>query len=186
MKFKIRKGTTLIEILIAMGILAMAIIPMFGLLSFSDRGTRAQDAEGIAANLAKEEMNNLMNVVTRNNLKSAIGTPTSWPLGDDYDVKGNKFTGKYVVHVVDNKNLNFVIPKLTFHDPRTCNDNQETHTGVINATPKTVNLHTALPSLPNMIMDIKLVVTWRLANEKKYNPKNKFVLVARRSFLVKN
>lgn len=178
-----KKGTTLIEIMLAIGIMAAAIIPMFGLLSYSDRGTREQDAEGIAANWAKEKMNWLMNVASRANLESGIGGAE---LSDSpLTVKGNTFFGKFTVYPVENSDLKFQVPQMNFHDPRKCPPpGDETQTGVL-ASPITPSVKDVLPALGTMIYDIKLEVTWKLANESTLDPKKKFILVARRSFLVK-
>ena len=54
------KAVTLTEILVAVVMLAVCGLPIFGLLNFSTKGTREQSAEAEAGNLAKEEMNRLM------------------------------------------------------------------------------------------------------------------------------
>jgi len=185
MKNSIKQGVTLIEIMLAVSIMAMAVIPIFGMLTYSNRGTREQDAEGIAANLAKEEMNRLMNVVTRTNLLSGSGSPQAWSLGM-HDIKGNIFSGEYTVFATSNSNLNFSIPQMTFHDPRLCPTGKETKSGVL-ASPIPVKISDVLPDLPgDMIADIMLRVKWRMPYESSFDPKKEFILVARRSFLVKN
>ena len=65
---KKNKAVTLTEILVAVVMLAVAGLPIFGLMNFSSRGTREQSAEAEAGNLAKEEMNRLMYVADYNEL----------------------------------------------------------------------------------------------------------------------
>lgn len=181
-----KNGITLIEIMLAVAIMAMAVIPIFGMLTYSNRGTREQDAEGIAANLAKEEMNRLMNVVTRGNLLSNPGSTKSWSIGTQ-EIKGNIFEGEYTVFPTSNSNLNFTIPQMNFHDPGLCPTGKETQSSVLD-TAISVKVSEVLPDLPGgvMIADILLRVKWRMPYEKTFDPKREFILVARRSFLVKN
>ncbi len=120
LQHKKTSAVTLTELLISISILAFIILPIFGLLNYTNRGTREQDAEGIAANLAKEEMNRLMFVISRDNLLDGAGTPQPWSFGADHDVKGNSFSGEYTVYPFTSAELNFSLPNFKFHDPMTC------------------------------------------------------------------
>lgn len=180
------KGLTLVEIMMAVSILAFIILPVVGLLNYSNRGTREQDAEGIAANLAKEEMNRLMYVVTRENLLEAEANPTTWSLGADYDVKGNKFSGEFSVYPHSSSDLSFSVPQFKFHDPQKCSGGYETDPGNTLESPEPMTLAEVYPDSASecRLADILLVVKWRVASEDDYDPRNQFKLIARRAFLV--
>ncbi|HPT46170.1 MAG TPA: hypothetical protein PLM07_09750 [Candidatus Rifleibacterium sp.] len=177
---------TLTEIMIAVAILGFVILPIFGLLNYTNRGTREQDAEGIAANLAKEEMNRLMYVISRDNLLSAAGSAQTWSFGSDYDVKGNKFTGAYTVFPFSNDELGFIIPAFKFHDPMGCNNGLEANPGSALDPAKTMTLAAVFPDSADKcrLADIRLVVRWHLPGGE-YNSTSQFQLLARRAFVDK-
>ncbi|PKL43255.1 MAG: hypothetical protein CVV41_11080 [Candidatus Riflebacteria bacterium HGW-Riflebacteria-1] len=179
-------GVTLAELMIAVGILAFVIVPIFGLLQYSNRGTREQDAEGIAANLAKEEMNRLMYVITRENLLLGAGAVHEWSFGADYDIKGNKFSGEYTVYPFTSNELAFAIPKFIFHDPQTCSSGVESNPGGTLNTPDTMTIAEVYPDTAGecRLADIRLVIRWRVATGE-YNDVNQFELLARRAFVDK-
>lgn len=179
-------GVTLTELMIAVGILAFVVLPIFGLLQYSNRGTREQDAEGIAANLAKEEMNRLMYVISRDNLLSGAGAAQPWSFGADYDIKGNKFSGEYTVYPFSSSELAFSIPKFIFHDPMTCSSGVESSPGTTLDTPDTKTIAWVYPDTAGecRLADIRLVVRWHVATGD-YNDVNQFELLARRAFIDK-
>ncbi|MBU1109066.1 MAG: prepilin-type N-terminal cleavage/methylation domain-containing protein [Candidatus Riflebacteria bacterium] len=179
-------GITLTELMIATTIMAFVILPIFGLLNYTNRGTREQDAEGIAANLAKEEMNRLMFIISRENLLSGAGAPLEWSFGADYDIKGNKFSGEYTVYPFSNTELAFSIPKFVFHDPMNCSSGLETTPGTTLGTAQPMTIAEVYPDSAGLcrLADIKLVVKWRLPSGE-YNEISQFELLARRAFLVK-
>ena len=181
-----RKGITLTEIMLAVAILGFIILPIFGLLNYTNRGTREQDAEGIAANLAKEEMNRLMFVISRDNLLSGAGSAQAWSFGADYEVKGNKFTGEYTVFPFNNTELAFAIPAFKFHDPMGCNNGIEANAAGALEAPKTMTLAEVYPDSAHKcrLADIRLVVRWRLPSGE-YNDISQLQLLARRAFLDK-
>lgn len=185
-KQKTTLAITLPEILIAVAILAFVILPVYQLLNHTNRGTREQDAEGIAANLAKEEMNRLMFVITRDNLLSGAGSAQPWSFGADYDVKGNKFSGEYTAFPFSNSELGFSLPNFKFHDPMGCNNGLEANPASALDAPKTMTIAEVYPDSTSChLADIRLVVRWRLPGGE-YNDINKFQLLARRAFLVKD
>lgn len=179
-------GITLTELMIAVGILAFVILPVFGLLQYTNRGTREQDAEGIAANLAKEEMNRLMFVISRGNLLSGAGSAQSWSFGADYDVKGNKYSGEYTVYPFSSTELAFLIPNLVFHDPIRCSDGVEIDGPGSLGAGKTMTIAQVYPDTAGecRLADIKLVVKWHVPSGE-YNEINQFELLARRAFVDK-
>ncbi len=185
----IRKPTaaiTLTEIMIAVAILGCVILPIFGLLNYTNRGTREQDSEGIAANLAKEEMNRLMYVISRDNLLAGAGNPQTWSFGTDYEVKGNKFTGAYTVFPFTNAELAFTVPAFKFHDPMGCSNGLEAAPQNALDTPKTMTLAEVYPDSTDRcrLVDIRLVVRWHLPGGD-YNSTSQFQLLARRAFIDK-
>ena len=182
-----KKGINLVEIMIAIGIMAFIILPVMNLLDYTNRGTREQDAEGIAANLAKEEMNRLMYVVDRENLVAATGGET-WSFGADHNVKGNLFTGNYTVYTWDTSELDFMVPKFKFHDPQGCSSGVESQPDNCLETAEEKPLSDiyidATEAAKCKMMDIVLEVKWKLPNQDDYLDKNQFKLIGRRTFLV--
>lgn len=182
----ITRAFTLVEIMVAVAILAFVVLPIFGLLNYSNRGTREQDAEGIAANIAKEEMNKLMYVYTRDNLLSGAGTSQALP--SDHNIKGNVFTGEYTVYPFTSNEISFIVPKTEFHDPMPCGDaGRELNPGsVFTDSGKLMTLAEVYPELAGqtLMADIKLTIKWKLPNESDFDPRNQFDLIARRTFLV--
>ncbi len=181
-----RKGVTLTELMIAVGILAFVVLPIFGLLQYSNRGTREQDAEGIAANLAKEEMNRLMYVINRENLLDGAGAAKSWSFGADHDVKGNKFSGEYTVYPFTSAELNFAIPRFVFHDPMNCSSGVESAPGATLGANDSMTIADVYPDTAGLcrLADIRLVVRWHVPGGE-YNETNQFELLARRAFVDK-
>lgn len=181
---KQNRGMTLVEILMAVSILAFVVLPVLGLLNYSNRGTREQDAEGIAANLAKEQMNRLMYVVSRDNLLDGAGAPQPWALGE-HVVKGNVFSGEYTVFPWDSGELDFSVPKFKFHDPQLCAGGVESSPGTALDAADSMSLADVYPDSAGecRMVDIILVVKWHLPSTD-FDPRNQFQLVARRAFLV--
>lgn len=175
-----KTGMTLVEIMIAVAILGAIILPVIGLLDYSNRGTREQDVEGIAANLAKEKMNQLMYVIDRDNLLGGGGETVE-------TIKGNDIAWSYETYQFTNAELGFAVPKFIFHDPLGCSGGHESNPGAtLDATPNTMTIAEVYPDLAGecRMVDICMTVRWRMANESGYDPKNTFKLVARRTFLV--
>jgi len=181
-------GVTLTELMIAVGILAFVVLPIFGLLQYTNRGTREQDAEGIAANLAKEEMNRLMYVISRDNLLSGAGAAQPWSFGADYEFKGNTFSGEYTVYPFSSDELSFSIPQFTFHDPMGCagGDGKESNVAATIGAPKNMTIAEVFPDTAGecRLADIKLLVKWKVPSGE-YNETNQFELLARRAFIDK-
>lgn len=181
---KKRSGMNLIEIMLAVAILALTILPVVGLLDYTNRGSREQDAEGIAANLAKEEMNRLMYVIDRENLIDGSPGVKQWSFGGAHNVKGNEFYGEYRVYKHANSSLSFQVPQMNFHDPLECPTGAEANTGV-NGTPIALDLETVYPGSPTLLVDIILKVKWKTPS-RDFEPHNEITLVGRRAFLVRN
>ena len=165
---KKNKAVTLTEILVAVVMLAVAGLPIFGLMNFSSRGTREQSAEAEAGNLAKEEMNRLMYVADYNELINNVkqDVPCKFADGKDKVIrKGNEFFGFYTIYPHKNGDVKFKIPKMTFHKPQLCSAGGETQDNIVNEENSE---------------DIYLEIRWKLPAEKKYNDKNKLILYGRR------
>jgi prepilin-type N-terminal cleavage/methylation domain-containing protein len=183
-------GFTLVEIMMAVAILAFIVLPIFGLLNYANRGTREQDAEGIAANLAKETMNQLMFVASSTNLLAGAGSPQ--PLPQDHTIKGNFFTGEYVVKTYTSDEITFSVPQTEFHDPMDCaaGNGLETKSAatIYAAGAEPMTLSDLYPEHAGEVMmaDIHLKIRWKLPSQASFDPRNELELVARRTFLVTN
>ncbi len=181
-----RKAVSLAEILVAVVMLAVAGLPIFGLLSYSTRGTREQSAEAEAGNLAKEEMNRLMYVESFDNLllNKGLDVPCKFAEGKDVvERKGNQFRGFYTIYPISNSLINFTVPKMEFHKPQECsNGNLETHSNVVKGE-ESVNIEDLVDpdkKGKTFLVDIYLEIQWKLPADKVYPPKNKLVLFGRR------
>lgn len=183
---KNRLAVSLAEILMAVALMGVAALPIFGILNYASRGTRDQEAEAEAGNLAKEEMNRLMYVVSAANLLEDSGKdrPCSFA-GNKNEVnrKGNIFSGFYTVYPHDNSKIKFSIPLLNFHNPQECSRGAETHDGVVKSEPEVMSLKELYPDNDKpLLADIYLEIKWRLPSQKGYDKKNKIVLYGRRYF----
>ncbi len=183
---KTKKAVTLTEILVAVVMLAVAGLPIFGLMNFSSRGTREQSAEAEAGNLAKEEMNRLMYVATFTELLTNAGNdiPCKFAEGKEKVIrKGNEFIGFYTIYKVPNSLINFKVPEMEFHKPQLCSvGSLETQTNVVKGD-DTVNIVDLVdPDKKNdtFLIDIYLEIQWKLPADKVYSDKNKLILYGRR------
>ena len=168
---------TLIEIVLAILILAMSLLPIFGILTSSGAASRSQKAEGVAAGLAKEQMNRYMYVLEKANVVSG-----AWGLGNPYLVEGNIYEGDVSVVTYGDGVINMDVPEVApAHNYRSCSTAGEAQGVTFNDVVKTVQVirNTTIVSLA----DIKLVVRWRLPSEPTFKATNYIVLVARRAFL---
>ncbi len=187
-----KNAITLVEILIAVFILAISGLPIFGLISFSTRSTREQEAESEVVNLAKEEMNRLMYVATYDEIMAAAGggkdcTFASFSGGSgvtEVNRKGNTFKGKYFVYPHENSEIKFKIPKLKFHAPQGCSDGAEKNSDVVeDGFMPEMSLEELYPHYgKKMLVDICLEIQWKPAYQNTYPEKNKLVLYGRRYF----
>lgn len=184
---KKKSGVTLTEIMLALAILGFAVIPMAGMIHYVMSSSREQDAEGIASNLAKEEMNRLLYVIRRDNLLMNARTPRPWSFAESgflMETRGNIYEGVYVVFPHENADLVFDIPILEFHNPYDCKDGKEEHQDIIDPDPAPMNIADVYPEIAEPLMaDILLRVRWRTPRGNFREP-DQLTLVARRSFLV--
>lgn len=174
-----KTGTTLIEIVLAVLILALSMLPIFGIMSYSGGATRYQKAEGVAAGLAKEEMNRLMYALQEGNVKT-----DDWSYGDDFNVEGNFYTGKVTVFKYSDAAVNVRYAEIKPHNYQSCSATGESVTRTA-ADFDTRNKPITEIRKPSKIAmaDIMLRVTWRLPNETAPKATNFIVLVGRRAFL---
>jgi hypothetical protein len=172
--------------MIAIIIMAGALMPIFYFMSSSNTATRQQKAEGVAANLAKEEMNRWLYVFRKeqfNAFSDDIEAPS--PNGTIV-IEGNEYRVSVVINKFMDSSLQMVYPKVKALQRhfQGCGSGQEsgswsasdfeTPTQTIHAISKTSTYHLA---------DIILRVRWRLANESQFRPHNQIMLVSRRAFL---
>ena len=181
-----RLAVSFAEILIAVAMMGVAALPIFGLLTYSSRGTREQEAEAEAGNLAKEEMNRLMYVVKPENLLEHAGTDVPCTFAGstkEVNKKGNVFKGIYTVYPHENKYVKFKVPQMKFHQPQGCPGGAEKNSKIVENEMITMNLEELYPDNDKpLLVDIYLQISWRLAAEKNYPEKNRLVLYGRRYF----
>ncbi|MBQ2592593.1 MAG: type II secretion system protein [Candidatus Riflebacteria bacterium] len=184
------KAVTLTEILVAVVMLAVAGLPIFGLMNFSSRGTREQSAEAEAGNLAKEEMNRLMYVANYDDLLDNTN-PNNVKLNvacqfaenkTEVVRKGNIFKGTYSIYPHKNEDVKFKIPKLKFHKPQLCSAGGESQSSVVDLTqPEELSLKDLYPDVETpLLIDIYLEIQWKLPADKNFPEKNKLILYGRR------
>ena len=178
------RAVTYAEILVAVVMLAVCGLPIFGLLNFSNRGTREQSAEAEAGNLAKEEMNRLMYVADYEELLKNTLVDVPWGLAEGQELvtrKGHVFDGHYAIYPHDNSEIIFKVPKMNFHQPQGCT-NGETHSDVVSSDEfENVNLKQLYPDVDTpLLIDIRLEIKWKLPADKEYPPQNVLILYGRR------
>ncbi len=175
------RGTTLIEIVLAIMILALSMLPIFGIMSYTGGATRNQKAEGVAAGLAKEEMNRWMYALKSTNVTT--GTH-DWSFGPDFNVEGNLYSGVVTVAKYGDASVNVTYPEIKPHNYQNCSAAGESAPRSASDFFTRVKPLTEIRNPPKDAMaDIRVVVTWRLPNEATARPVNTIVLVARRAFL---
>ena len=187
---KTKRAVTLTEILLAIVILAFSALPIVGLLSYANRGTREQSAEAEAGNLAKEEMNRLMYVAPYEELVKEGNTGDTNPhdvVFPDGNItvtkKGNEYKGVYYIYPHDNDKIIFKVPKMIFHQPqKTCSAGGESSgLKIVDDEPDTISVKKLFPNnkIP-LLADIYLEIQWKYPSEKVYSEKNKLILYGRR------
>jgi type II secretory pathway pseudopilin PulG len=176
-------GYTLLEIILAVAVLAFALVPIFSMLSSSGAATREQKAESVAANLAKEKMNWLMVVANATNLSNfESGEQTV----DTVFLEGNEFQVSARTRKLLDTEVAVVYPKFDWHDIRSCTGGIEVHdiSSAFSTENKKINEVVRHPDAGNFhLMDIFLRVKWKLPNESGFKEKNQLILVSRRAFL---
>ena len=175
-------GVTLIEICLAILIMAISLLPMFGMLSSSNSASRLQKAEGVAANLAKEKMNELLFSLSLTNFQ-ALTTAESTV----YTIEGNEYQVERQAFAHPNSNFKTYYPEVLWHDMRQCTGGMEKFTlsggsYITDHSDKTIQDVTQVTDI--LVYDVILKVQWRLPNGT-YNDINRMILVSRKGFAVK-
>jgi len=189
---KRKKAFTLIEVILAVLIMAATMGGIFALMSYSNAASRQQKAEGVAANLAKEELNKWLYAFKKENFDSiSDDTDENWTLGNPYVVEGNQFYGTIRIKRHSDTVSTFVFPKVKWHDfQKFCNHGAEGKISgssdfeIVKKSIKDVTMDPNPPSPPKnfRFVDISLRVKWKLPNENDFKPSNQFLLVTRRAF----
>lgn len=178
-----RTGTTLLEVLIAVAMLAFAMIPMFGLMSSSNTASRVQKIEGVAANLAKEEMNKWMYILDPANFPN---DGVEWVVnGGPFNIEGNEIEIKVWVYRHTNTSTNVKYPDFGWHDFRTtCADRSEGNNLDSLTTEVTRNIEevTKGDSRTFRLIDIVMRVGWKTP-VTTWSDVNSFFLVSRRGLM---
>lgn len=184
-------GTTLVEIVLAVAILAFAMMPIFGLMSFSNSSSRMQKVEGVAANMAKEEMNRWMFAMKPENFTNDGQVDQR-----EENIEGNFY--RVTVRAYRHPQTTLVrYPRFKWHDFRTsCAGGREGNSltgstfveAVSNKSFEDVT-HDSTAPLPAgetrktfRLVDVALEVQWRLPTGS-YNNQNRLVLISRRGWM---
>ena len=171
--------------MIAVAIMASTLVPIFYFLSASNTASRLQKAEGVGANLAKEELNRWLYVYSKTNFDSlSNNTETDWSLGNSFFVEGNQFQGKIMVRKITDSELQMVFPKVKLHNFQACTGGESNAWGAgsfESPSPEDTVANIAKTS-DYHLADIILKVKWRLPNDV-FKPTNQLILVTRRAFL---
>lgn len=198
----------MIEVVVATGILALSLIPIFSFISSSGFASRKQKAEINIANLAKEEMNRWLYEFPKSKFDAYFTAhPTGnfaipWSLDNPFLIEGNVFQGFIKLQKHVDATVPFSYPELNWHPfhiscPNKVEGNDWSAGTLSPPTPfkeqakklESVANSLSLPSAGQYhIVDILLQIKWRLPNEPDFSDTgfkemNQFLLVSRRFFL---
>ena len=168
---KPRQAMTFIEIMIAVLIMAMAIIPIADMLSFVTRGTKDDKSEVEAMQFACDLMDHILMRLDYN--PAGIASPT-WQ-----ELKRGQTDLRYKVYTAPIPWSQVSIPKIEYHDA--CANGQESTSGIDGKIVqefkplKMLDLETLdRVSIANPddgdfdLCDIKVVVMWRPTGHADY------------------
>ncbi|MFZ2959479.1 MAG: hypothetical protein WA705_21535 [Candidatus Ozemobacteraceae bacterium] len=175
-------GVTLIEICLAILIMGAALLPIFGMLTSSNSASRLQKAEGVAANLAKEKMNELLFSLSPTNFQVLTTVKT-----DLFQIEGNEYQVESQVFPHANTSFKVYYPEVLWHNMRDCTGGKEFYvlsgaTYINDHSDKTIQDVTQVTY--TLVYDVILKVQWRLPNGA-FNDTNRMILVSRKGFAVK-
>ncbi|HEY9070083.1 MAG TPA: hypothetical protein VIV61_07480 [Candidatus Ozemobacteraceae bacterium] len=176
-----RLGTSFAEVILAVAIMMFAMLPIFGMMSSSNTATRMQKIEGVAANLAKEEMNRWMYILDP---ESFPADGVEYPV-DVQPIEGNEVEIKVWVYRHENTTTNVVYPKFEWHDFRACVGGSEHNNLDGKTTPFTRPVQEVTrDEAPKTfrLVDIVLRARWRTPNTA-WSEVNQFFLVSRRGYM---
>ena len=187
------RGVSLLDLLVATGILAMFLLPIVHMLSTFSGASRHQKAESVAANLAKEEMNWWL---TQADAAFLAGADRSgWNFRNPpQEIEGNSFELGMKIRFHGAETLVMTIPRFNWHDfihgeagfgP--CSNGIERRllasgTDVIAKAVKLgeISIDRAKRS---GFYDFLLRIRWKLPNEADFNQINTRYLFTRRALL---
>lgn len=167
--------------MLAIAILAVAMMPIFHMMSASNTASRMQKVEGVAANLAKEEMNRWMYVLDPGNFPDD---------GDEhlvnvFNIEGNEIEIKVRVYRHGNTSTNVKYPEFDWHDFRTsCGGGREGNdlTGMTHDRSRPIQEVTRDEDRTFRLVDIVMIVRWRTPNTA-WSDVNRFYLLSRRGYM---
>ena len=187
------RGVSLLELLVATGILAMFLLPIVHMLSTFSGASRHQKAESVAANLAKEEMNWWL---TQADAAFLAGVDRS---GWNYrtpprEIEGNSFDLGVKVRFHGAEALVMTIPRFTWHDfihgesgigPCTNGIERRLLASGTDVVARSVKLGEISVDRARRsgFYDVLLRVRWKLPNEPDFTPVNTRYLFSRRALL---
>ncbi|MBF0503152.1 MAG: prepilin-type N-terminal cleavage/methylation domain-containing protein [Candidatus Riflebacteria bacterium] len=173
-----RRGMTLVEIMLAVLIMAFALIPIAGFLSGSAKGTKSDKSEAEAMQFACDIMDTILMKVDFTSPDLANNVPS---IASSADVNLPQTQVKYTIEVLDvqipdSATTNFAVPKLDYHDP--CANGVEINTDLATkiSTDTSRSLFQVdkekLTSATDIdLKDIRLKVRWkpRGSDDKEYD-----------------
>ncbi|MBF0545087.1 MAG: type II secretion system protein [Candidatus Riflebacteria bacterium] len=165
-----KRASSLIEILVAFAILAFLLLPMFNILADFSSGTRQQKMEGVAVNLAKEEMNWWMYVASPSYFDSR--DLTNWNSRQGViEIEGNQFSLDMKVRKIPLENISFKYPVFDFHNP--CQGGAESHiisigSGVTRHSKILSQIISPVSAKKYLFYDFLLRVRWRAPNDLSF------------------
>jgi prepilin-type N-terminal cleavage/methylation domain-containing protein len=194
MRPRCRSGVSLIEIMVAVAILASFLLPTFHLLVSFTGASRQQKVEGLAANLAKEEMNWWLYVASASYYATAVDL-SKWNtrLGT-VEIDGNQVELAMKVRRHEGTRLVMNFPVFQWHDfvnggggYGPCRDGieQRVLASGTDVTIRTERLDQLSPERARQVdfYDLLLRVRWKLPTEADYAPANTRYLLSRRAIL---
>ncbi len=190
----LRAGVSLIEIMVALAILASFLLPTFHLLVNFTGASRQQKVEGLAANLAKEEMNWWLSVASGSYYTSSVDL-TGWNsrLGT-VELDGNQVELAMKVRRHEGTRLVMNFPVFQWHDfvnggggYSPCKDGieQRVLASGTDVLIRTERLDHWSPERSRQVdfYDLLLRVRWKLPNESDFAAVNTRYLLSRRAIL---
>ncbi len=191
----VMKGVSLIEILAAVAIMALFLMPVFHMLVSFSTASRQQKSEGVAANLAKEEMNWWMLIASSSYLESSAVSFQNWNFRrPTVDIEGNQFELGMKIRKHPGIDLRMVYPRFEWHDflnggagYSPCKDGIEQRilASGSDVVMKIERLGDISPDRAIRVgfYDLLLRVRWKMPNENDFSQTNTRFILSRRAIL---
>lgn len=180
-----KRGTSLLEVILAIAMMVLSMIPIFGLMSSSNTASRGQKIEGVASNLAKEVMNKWMYILDPSSWEDLDDGEVFLENGGPFNIEGNEVEIKVRIYRHLNTSTNIKYPEFEWHNFRaTCSGGAETTDldSKTNVVTRTMAEVTKGDSRTFRLIDIVLEVRWKTPNTN-WSDTNRFFLLSRRGYM---